>query len=579
MATPLIFGSLRAYKPAWLRKDLIAGMTVWAVLVPESLAYATIAGVPPVVGLYAAIPALVLYPLFGTSRHLIVGPMSTTAAVSAGIIASHAPAGSQQYVALSAALALVTGVLALGAGLLKLGFLAGFISEPVLKGFIIGLALTIIAGQLPKLFGVSKGEGNFFEQLWHLITNLDKTNGWTLVLGVLSLALVLGLRRFLPLVPGALLAVACGVIAVAVFGLQNKDVDLVGHIDAGLPTFGLPSGLGLDDYLGLAGPAAAIVLVAFAEGLGAAKAFAARDHYTVDPNRELIGLSSSNLGAGLSSGMVVNGSLSKTAVNGGAGARSQLSGLTVAALTVLTLLFLTGLFEKLPEATLGAVVVAAVIELANPAPLWSLHKLWTRHLREIYGLVARVDFIAGVAALAGVLLFDTLPGLFIGIAVSTVLLLYRASRPHIAALGKSPVEENFWVDRQRHSDAQGTPEAVVLRIEGGLFFANADQVADSVRRAAHETNAHIVVLDVETVPFIDVTASRMLSALHDDMDREGVRLALARDVGQVRDVLRSAGEDTLMSHVYSDIDSALDGERSSPSTGEEIAPSEENPRS
>jgi sulfate permease, SulP family len=352
-----MFPSLRGYETKWLRGDVIAGLTVWAVLVPESLAYASIAGVSPVIGLYAAPPALLLYALFGSSRHLVVGPMSATAALSAAAVADLATQGRPEYVTLTAALAITTGIAALAAGLLRLGFLAGFISEPVLKGFIVGLALTIIAGQLPKLFGVEKGEGDFFEQIWDLLGNLGGTSAATLAIGLGSLAVVLGLRRFAPVVPGSLVAVAIGVLVVELAAPDG--VAIVGTIDSGLPPVGLPDAAA-SDYLNLVASAIGVALVGFAEGLGAAKTYAARHNYEIDANRELVGLGAANLGSGLASGMVVNGSLSKTAVNGGAGAHSQVSGLVVAVFTVITLLFLTGLFESLPEATLAAVVIAAV---------------------------------------------------------------------------------------------------------------------------------------------------------------------------------------------------------------------------
>jgi sulfate permease, SulP family len=525
---------LRGYRPEWLRGDLVAGLTVWAVLVPESLAYASIAGVSPVVGLYAAPPALLLYALLGSSRHLVVGPMSATAALSAAAVADFATQGQPAYVTLTAALAIVTGIAALAAGLLRLGFLASFISEPVLKGFIVGLALTIIAGQLPKLFGVDKADGDFFEQIWGLLGNLGDTSAATLVIGLLSLAIVMGLRRFAPVVPGSLVAVAFGIVAVE---LLDPDVDIVGTIDSGLPSVGLPDAPA-SDYLDLAASAVGVALVGFAEGLGAAKTYAARKHYDIDTNRELIGLGAANLGSGLASGMVVNGSLSKTAVNGGAGANSQLSGIVVAVLTVVTLLFLTGLFESLPEATLAAVVIAAVIELVDVPALVRLYRTWTGRLGRIYGLAARPDFIAAVAALAGVLIFDTLPGLFIGIAVSLTLLLYRASRPNVAVLGRLP--DGHWVDVAR-GDATPRDDVVVLRPESGLFFANAEHVRLAILAQARRKTVKAVVLDAETVPFIDVTAAEMLLQLRADLARDGVQLVLARDIGQVRDVLRRAG--------------------------------------
>ena len=323
--SPVLFGSLRGYQKPWLRSDLIAGLTVWAVLVPESLAYATIAGVPPVVGLYAAVPALVLYALLGSSRHLIVGPMSATAALSASIVAVYAGGGSDSFIALTAALAIVTGLLGLLAGLLRLGFIASFISEPVLKGFIVGLALTIIVGQVPALLGIPKGSGSFLEKSWDVLSSLGQISPITAVVGLLSLAAVLAIRRWLPIVPGSLVIVLIGILAVKVLRSSTYGVDVVGHITPGLPRVGLPGGLTVHDYTTLVSAAAGVLLIGFAEGLGAAKTYAARAGYDIDANRELIGLGAANVGAGLTSGMVVNGSLSKTAVNGGAGARSHRS--------------------------------------------------------------------------------------------------------------------------------------------------------------------------------------------------------------------------------------------------------------
>jgi sulfate permease, SulP family len=549
----LLAPSLRSYQPAWLGKDLFAGATVWAVLVPESLAYASIAGVPPVVGLYAAVPALALYALFGSSRHLVVAPMSATAALSAGAIAGLADPGGAEYVALTAALALMAGAVALLAGVLRLGFLAGFISEPVLKGFIVGLALTIIMGQLPKLFGVDAASGDFFERLVGLAGNLGDTSGTTLAVGLVSLALVLGLRRWLPLVPGSLVAVAVGILAVVLLDLDEHGVDVVGAIAPGLPDFGLPAGVPFDRYVDLVQPAVAVVLIGFVEGLGAAKTYAARAGDAVDANQELLALAAANTGAGLSSGMVVNGTLSKTAVNGAAGARSQVSGLFVAVLTTVTLLFLTGLFEQLPEATLAAIVVAALVELVDVRSLRRLYGVWTRELRTLYGPAARADFAAAIAALLGVLIFDTLPGLIIGIALSFLLLLYRASRPYVATLGRSAHGE--WLDTARRADAIPEPGVVVLRVEGGMFFGNADTVRDRILAAASDVPA--VVLDCETVPFVDISAAEMMLRLAYDLERRGVRLALARVIGQVRDVLNASGGDFPALAIHPSIEAAL----------------------
>ncbi|MGW5314664.1 SulP family inorganic anion transporter [Nocardia thailandica] len=536
MASWPVFTSLQGYQRSWLRPDVIAGLTVWAVLVPEALAYASIAGVPPVVGLYAAVPSLVLYALAGSSRHLVVGPMSATAALSAAIVTPLAGADPTRYLALSTALAICTGVVGLVAGLVRLGFVASFISEPVLKGFIVGLALTIIIGQVPKLLGVHKDSGNFFEQAWGVLTKLGDIQGRTLAVGLISLALVLALRRWLPVVPGSLVAVLFGIVAVQAFSLDDKGVAIVGHIDAGLPHLGPPSGVGLGDYLDLTGPAVGVLLIGFAEGLGAAKTYAARAGYSIDANRELMGLGAANLGSGLASGMVVNGSLSKTAVNGGAGAKTQVSGLVVAVLTVLTLLFLTGLFENLPEATLAAVVIAAVVELVDIAALRRLYRVWTQLLGSIYGHAARVDFIAAVSAMLGVLVFDTLPGLLIGVGISIVLLVYRSSQPHVAALAG---QGRLWVDLARHPELSGRPDLLVVRVESGLYFANADYVKSRIAELCTDTT-RLVVLDAETSPSIDVSAAEALLDLRNELARRRIDFRIARSVAQFAEMLGSA---------------------------------------
>jgi sulfate permease, SulP family len=503
-----VFTWLPRYDRRWLRGDLIAGLTVWAVLVPEALAYASIAGVSPVVGLCAAPGALIFYAAFGSSRHLVTGPMAATAALSAAAVGDLAAQGSDAFLQLTITLALVVGGLAVLAGLARLGFLASFISEPVLKGFIIGLALTIIVGQLPKLFGVEKGEGDFFEQLWDLLTNLGGTSGLTLLVGILSLALVVALKEFVPVVPGSLIAVLGGIAAVQLFDLDEHGVAIVGEIQSGLPSLGLPD-VAAHRYLDVAPAAVGVMLVGFVESLGAAKTYATRNHYEIDANRELLGLGAANLAAGFSSGMIVNGSLSKTAVNGSAGANSQVSGLVVAALTVITLLFFTGLFEKLPEALLAAVVIAALVEL--------------------------VDVLT----------------------ISLLLLLYRASRPNVAVLGRVPGTPDQYGDIARDAENTLVPGLVVLRPESGLFFANADAVRDRIRRQARTPGTRAIVLDAESMPFIDVTAANMLTELASDLERAGIRLVLARNIGEVRDLLRVAATDERTLPAYRTVQDAV----------------------
>jgi high affinity sulfate transporter 1 len=551
-----LFPSLRGYRREWLGRDALAGMTVWAILVPEALAYATIAGVSPVVGLYAAPAALILYGLFGSSKHLVTGPMAATAALSAAIVGEAAGGSSTDFTAMTAALAVTVGIAALLAGLLRLGFVASFISEPVLKGFIVGLALTIIAGQLPKLFGVEGGSGNFFEKIWALIGNLGGTSALSVLVGGVSLVLILVLKRITPMVPGSLVVVALGIVMATAFDLDVHGVDVVGSIDTGLPSFGFPD-VSSDDLGHLVVDSVGVMLVAFAEGLAAAKTYAVRGHYRVDADRELIGLGAAGLGAGLSSGMVVNGSLSKTAVNWSAGARSQLSGIFVAALCAITLLFLTGLFEQLPEAVLAGVVIAALIELVDLRSLVALYRVGTHQPSEAYGVAARPDFAAAAAAMLGVTAIDTLPGLFIGIGASLLLLLYRSSRPQISELGQMPGSGPF-AALDRHTESRRIPGVVVLRVEAGIYFANAERIETTVREAAARKGTTAVVVDAETVPFVDVSGVHVLDELSEELGARGVRLLLARDVGQVRDVLRTAEARPELRRVYRTVREAVD---------------------
>ena len=551
-----MFPSLRNYQRDWVRGDVVAGLTVWAVLVPSALAYATIAGVSPVVGLYAAPAALILYAALGSSRQLITGPSAAAAALSAAVVGNAVAGNGDQFVATTAALAICVGLAALIAGLLRLGFLANFISEPVLKGFIVGLSLTILAGQVPKLFGIEPGTGDFFERVWDFLINIDETDGLTLLVGVGSLAVLSGFPRLVPAIPGTLAAVVLGIGAVEIFDLGAHGVAIVGSIDSGLPSLALPD-VSLERFGGLGAAALGVMLVGFAESLGTAKVYAQRANREIDPNRELIGLGAANLGAGISGGFVVNGSLSKTAVNSTAGGRTQFVGLIAAALTMLTLLFLTGYFESLPVPTLAAVVIAALIDLIDFSALRDFYRVYSARLGRAYGFAARADFIAAVAAMLGVMIFGTLAGLFIGVLISLLLLLYRASRPPVAELGRVPGASGHFSDLDRHPENRPVEGIAVLRIEGGLFFANAGPVAAAIRRAAGRDDVDAVVIDAETVPFIDVTAAQALDQVARELHADGVRLVIARNIGQVRDVLHAAPGESILDTAYPTVDEAV----------------------
>ncbi len=551
-----LFPSLRNYERDWVRGDVVAGLTVWAVLVPSALAYATIAGVPPVVGLYAAPAALVFYAALGSSRQLITGPSAAAAALSAAVVGNAVAGNGDQFVATTAALAICVGLAALVAGALRLGFLASFISKPVLEGFIVGLSLTVIAGQLPTLFGIEHGSGDFFERVWDFLINIDQTSGLTLLVGVGSLAVLLGLPRVAPAIPGTLAAVVMGIVAVELFDLGAHGVAIVGSIDPGLPSLGLPD-VSLGRFGGLIAAALGVMLVGFSESLGTAKTYAQRENREIDPNRELVGLGIANLGSGISGGFAVNGSLSKTAVNSTAGGRTQLVGLIAAALTMLTLLFLTGYFESLPVATLAAVVIAALIGLIDFLALRDFYRVYSSRLGRAYGFAARADFIAAVAAMLGVMVFGTLAGLFFGVLISLLLLLYRASRPPVTELGRVPGASGHFSDLDRHPDNRRIEGITVLRIEGGLFFANAGPVVREIRGAARADEVHSIVIDAETVPFIDLTAAQALDQVARELEADGVRVVIARNIGQVRDVIHAAPGDSLLEAAYPTVDQAV----------------------
>jgi sulfate permease, SulP family len=350
--------------------------------------------------------------------------------------------------------------------------------------------------------------------------------------------------------------VVLGIGAVKLFDLGAHGVAIVGSINPGLPSLALPD-VSLDRFGGLVAAALGVMLVGFAEGLGTAKTYAQREQRKIDPNRELIGLGVANLGAGISGGFAVNGSLSKTAVNSTAGGRTQLVGLIVAGLTTLTLLFLTGYFESLPLATLAAIVIAALIDLIDLSALRDFYRVYSSRLGRAYGFAARADFIAAIAAMFGVMIFGTLAGLFVGVLISLLLLLYRVSRPPVAELGRVPAISGHFSDLDRHPDNQPVAGIAVLRIEGGLFFANAAPIAAEIRRAARRDDVHAVVIDAETMPFIDVTAVQVLDRVARELRADGVRLVIARNIGQVRDVVDTAPGDSILEASYPTVDEAV----------------------
>jgi sulfate permease, SulP family len=520
---------LPGYQRGWLRGDFIAGLTILALLIPEGMAYAELAGLPPQTAFYAAPIGLLLYAIFGTSRQLMVAVSAVIATMSAAAVAPLAAAGSTEYAVYSAALALLAGIISVLAGLFKLGRIASFFSESVLVGFITGLALTVAIKQVPKLFGIESGHGNFWERLYDILIHLPETHLLTLIVGVLSIALLLLMERRFHKIPAALVVMIVGIAGSALFGLAARGVHVVGEIPAGFVPPKIPDVTLQDLWLLLPG-ALGIALVNFAEAYGPARGFAGKHKYEIDANQELIGLGAANMGAGLFQGFSIGSSLSKSAANDRAGAKTPVSLLVCAGLTVIVALFLTPLFAPLPEAVLGAVVIVAVIGMMKFKQM--------RHLWDM----RRVDFWLAMVALFGVLTFEALEGLLIAVIISLAALVWRASQPRFSVLGRTPTSLEF-SDIAQYPENKLIPGLLIIRPNQSLFFANADSlraaIVDFVR--ASDPPARAVLLDLEMTSEVDMPGAEMLAELKEKLTGEQVDLLLSRVRHPVRDLLDRSG--------------------------------------
>jgi SulP family sulfate permease len=511
---------LPKYDREWLRFDVVAGATLWGLLVPESIAYAGLAGLPPQAGLYTLLATLAAYAVFGTSRHVVAAATSAAAVLLASSVGGLAGADAARYMSDAAGLVLFCGGLFMIAGLLRLGFVAQFLSRPVMEGFVFGLAIFVTVSQLPKLFGIEKGSGDTIKQFVHLIGHLGDTSGATLAVGAGALVLLFAVERFAPKIPGGLAALVLGILVSSAFSLSEHGVKIVGHVPSGLPTPGIPSLHG-GDVLPLITAAAGLLLVIFSESLGAADTFATKYGYEIDPNQELIALGVANAGSGLLGGLAGGGSLSQSAVNEGAGARSEVSTLIAAALILITVLVLTPLFKNLPEAVLAALIIHAV------SHLWKVAEM-----RRYYHL-QRLEFWLALATLLGVITIDVLPGLVIGVGAMLLLVIYGASRPHIGSLARVPGEPGAYGEAGRHPDYERIPDVLVLRLEAPLFYANATPVRDRIKTLVGSTEPppRALIIDIGGTDRLDVTSAEMLTELVHTMHSAGIDVAFA-DVRQ-----------------------------------------------
>ena len=520
---------LRHYRGHWLRGDLIAGVTVAAYLIPQVMAYATVAGLPPVAGLWAALVPMLVYAVLGSSRQLSVGPESTTAIMTATALAPLALADPARYAALAAALAVLVGVICLVAGLCRLGFLADLLSRPVLAGYMAGVAVIMIAGQLGKVTGVAVDGDEFVDQIRSFAAGLGGFHPATSLLAAAVLVLLFALNRYLPRVPAALTAVLAATATVVVFGLDGKGIDVVGAIPAGLPALGLPD-VAAADLRGLLIPAFGIAVVAFSDNTLTARVFAARKDEDIDANAELRALGVCNMAAGVSHGFPVSSSGSRTALGDAVGSRTQLYSLTALATVVVVMLVGRGLLEHFPMAALGALVVYAALALVDVDEFRRLARF------------RRSEFMLAIATTIAVLLLGVLYGVLFAIALSIVDLLRRVARPHDAVLGYVRGMAGMH-DVDDYPDATPVPGLVVYRYDAPLFFANAQDFRERAMRAVEDAAGPVewFVLNCETNIDPDITAVDAMEQLRGELAERGITFVMARVKQDLRDDLLAAG--------------------------------------
>ena len=514
------------YQAAWLRNDAAAGITLAAYAIPVSLAYASLAGLPPQHGSYCYLVAGIAYALFGTARQLAVGPTSAISMLVGTTVAGMAAGDPGRWVQIAALVALIFAALSVVAWALKLSSLVSFISETVLLGFKAGAAFTIAMTQLPKLFGVKGGGEHFFERVGVLAGQLPDTNPVVLGFGLVAIALLVAGEKLIPSRPVALLVVIASILALTFTPLSQYAFKTVGLLPVGLPEIALPS-LRATDVDGVIPLALACFLLAYIEGVSAARALAQKNGYEIDARQELFALGASNLAASLGQGYPVAGGLSQSTVNDKAGARTPLA-LVFASVTIgLCLLFLTGLLKNLPDVVLAAIVLVAVKGLVN-----------VTELRRIWAL-SKMEFAIALVAFAGVLLLGILKGVLLAAIVSLLLLIRRAAQPHVARLGRVPGTSRY-SDVGRHPENESVPGALVLRVEAGLFYFNAGHVRDQVRSllAASGDGLRVVVWDLSTSPNIDLAGARLIGDVQREVAARGAALRVVDAHSSVRDLIR-----------------------------------------
>lgn len=523
---------LRGYQRDWIARDLFAGLVLTAILVPVGMGYAGAAGLPPIYGLYATIVPLLAYAVFGPSRILVLGPDSALAAFIAAAVLPHSGGDPARAVALAGMLAILTGIFCMVGGLARFGFITDLLSKPVRYGYLNGIALTVLVGQMPKLLGFPRSGDDLLKELAGLARGLrdGRANGTTCLVGFSCLAAILLVKRLWPKVPGALVAVVGATLATGLLHLATTaGVAVVGALPRGLPVFQVPP-VSFDDVRALVPNALAIALVAFADMSVLSRTFALRGGYEVDPDQELIALGAANVATGFFQGFSVTSSSSRTPVAEAAGAKTQLTGVVGAAAIGLLLVLAPRLLADLPQAALGAVVIAACLSLVEVS---GVRRLWA--LRP-------AEFVLSVVCFLGVALLGVIQGIFIAVALGLLAFVWRAWRPYDAVLGRIDGVKGYH-DVSRHPEARQVPGLVLLRWDAPLFFANAEAFHERVLRAVAEapTPTRWVVVAAEPVTDVDITAADELAELDEKLEAAGIEIAFAEMKGPVKDRLKSYG--------------------------------------
>lgn len=545
------FSWLGEYRSSWLASDTIAGITLAAYAIPVSLAYATLAGLPPQVGIYGYMLGGIGYALLGTSRQLAVGPTSAISLMIAGTVGTLAGGDAARYAEIASAAACAVGLLCLISWLFKLSVLVRLVSDSILVGFKAGAGLTIIMSQLPSLFGLAGGGHNFFDRAFHLAGQFSDANLLVLLIGAVGILLLLFGERFLPGRPVGLGVVALSILVATMLGLSSMGVPVTGKIPEGLPAIAVPT-FGLVEPEELFPIAAGCLLLAYIEGVSAARSFAAKHGYSLDVRQEFLGLGAANLMAALGHGYPVAGGLSQSAINDCAGARTPLALVFCSVALALCLLFFTGLLTNLPKAVLAAIVFAAVYKLVD---VRALQRMWR---------VSRIDFYAAAIALVSVLLLGILQGVLLAAVASIFLLLARASRPNVAFLGRLPGTGRY-SDSARHEGLEPLVGVIAFRPEASLLYINTETILEAVLDALRKSpDTRLVACDLSASPYIDLAGARMLHDLHDELGSRRVALRIVGAHAQLRDLLRAEGlaEKTDSGEWLRSLDSVLGESRS-----------------